>query len=125
MLQRTLMVAAIAAGLLIVTGHRPATGQERSPQQKQTQTQEQEQIFGSDLMSPDERAEYRSRMRAAPTEEQRERIRREHHAQMQERARERGMTLPGEPPDRDMRRGMGPGGGGGMGPGGGMGGGRR
>ncbi|WP_407279361.1 hypothetical protein U5817_00730 [Aromatoleum evansii] len=85
-------------------------------------------IFGSQMMTAQERLEHRDRMRAANTLEEREKIRAEHHEQMVKRAKERGVTLPDEPP---MRGGamMGPGGGmgsgGGMGPGGGMGGGPR
>ena len=89
--------------------------------------QAQQQIYGSQLMTRRERIEYRARMRAAKTARERERIRAEHHRQMQERARERGFKLPDTPPPGGA--GMGPGGGGGgMGPGGGgmgPGGGRR
>ena len=49
-------------------------------------------------------------MRAAKTEQEREKIRNEHHEQMMARAKERGVTLPDVPPA----------GGGMMGPGGGM-----
>ena len=56
-------------------------------------------------------------MRAARTVEEREQIRQEHHAAMQVRAREQGVSLP----DMPMPRGQGMGGGAGMGPGGGMG----
>ncbi len=80
--------------------------------------QAQQQIYGSQLMARRERIEYRARMRAAKTARERERIRAEHHRQMQERARERGFKLPDTPPPGGA--GMGPGGGGGgMGPGGG------
>ncbi len=80
--------------------------------------QAQQQIYGSQLMTRRERIEYRARMRAAKTARERERIRAEHHRQMQERARERGFKLPDTPPPGGA--GMGPGGGGGgMGPGGG------
>ena len=83
------------------------------------QTQKQETIYGSQLMTQKERREYRLKMREAKTAEQREQIRAEHHKQMQERAKERGMKLPDAPPAQGMHQGMGPGGGGGMGPGGG------
>lgn len=73
-------------------------------------------IYGSQLMTQQERTEYRMRMRTAQTAEERERIRAEHHAQMVERAKAQGVTLPETPPA--MGSGMGPGGGG-MGPGGG------
>jgi len=72
---------------------------------------DQGQVYGSQLMTPQERTEYRARLRAAETAQARERIRREHHEQMKERAKAQGITLPDEPPPR----------GGGMGPGGGMG----
>ncbi|CAL95287.1 conserved hypothetical secreted protein [Azoarcus olearius] len=73
-------------------------------------------IYGSQIMTPQERIEHRDRMRAARTLEEREKVRAEHHEQMVKRAKERGVTLPEEPP---MRGGaMGPGG---RGPGGGMG----
>jgi hypothetical protein len=84
-------------------------------------------IYGSQLMTRQERIEYRNQMRAMKTQEERNAFRLEHHKQMQERARERGVTLPDTPPAAGG--GMGPGGGGmgpgggGMGPGGGMGGG--
>ena len=79
-----------------------------------------DQIYGSQMMTQQERDELRAKMRAAQTAEERERIRAEHHALMQERAKERGLSMPEEPP---MRGGMGAGMGGGMGPGhgGGMG----
>jgi hypothetical protein len=87
------------------------------------QTQKQETIYGSQLMTQKERREYRLKMREAKTVEQREQIRAEHHKQMQERAKERGVKLPDAPPAQGMHQGMGAGGGmgpgaGGMGPGG-------
>lgn len=87
------------------------------------QTQEQAvqaPIYGSQLMTDAERNEYRNKMRAAKTQQEREAIRAEHHNKMKERAKEKGVTLPDAPPPRG---GMGPGMGGGMGPGmgGGMG----
>jgi hypothetical protein len=77
----------------------------------------QEMVFGSQLMTAEERAAYRQRIMAAKTEQEREQIRSEHHARMLERAKERGVTLPEQPPKGGMH--MGPG----MGPGKGMGGG--
>jgi hypothetical protein len=90
------------------------------PQQKvQGQTKSPERIFGSQLMTEKERAEYRERMRAAKTPEDREKLRKEHHDRMVARAKERGVTIPDEPPVKGG--GMGPGkvmgtGPGGMGP---------
>lgn len=82
--------------------------------------QNQEPVYGSPLMTQQERNEYQTRWRAAKTAEERERIRQENHERMEERARQRGVTLPSEPPAMPGRgAGMGPGPGGGMGPGGG------
>lgn len=83
-----------------------------------------EQVFGSQIMTQQERLEYRNRMREAATQEEREQIRVQHHEQMRERAKERGVTLPEDPPARGMGGGMGSGAGGGMGGGMGKGGGR-
>ena len=66
-------------------------------------------IYGSQIMTPQERAEHRDRMRAARTAEEREQVRAEHHERMVERAKERGVTLPDEPPMRGGRGMMGPG----------------
>ena len=75
-------------------------------------------IYGSQLMTEQERAEYRARMRTATSEEKRAQIRLQHHAQMQERAEERGIELPDAPPATGMGRGMGQGQGMGAGQGG-------
>lgn len=72
-------------------------------------------MYGSQLMTPAERNEYRTRMLAAKSDAEREKIRAQHHAEMQKRAKARGMTLPDVPPMRGMHRGQGMGMG--MGPG--------
>ncbi|UUC91647.1 MULTISPECIES: hypothetical protein [Comamonas] len=80
---------------------------------------QQEPIYGSQLMTEQERNEYRIKMRAAATVQEKEQIRKEHHERMKERAKAQGIKLADEPPVRGG--GMGPGGmgpgGGGMGPG--------
>jgi hypothetical protein len=83
------------------------------------------QIYGSQLMTDKERNEYRTRMRAAKTVQEQEQVRNEHHERMKVRAKERGVTLPDQPPARGMGGGMGPGTGGGTGGGMGSGGGKR
>jgi hypothetical protein len=83
--------------------------------QVKAQTQKQEQIYGSQLMTQQERTEHHAKMSAAKTAEEREQIRKEHHEQMKERAKARGVTLPGKPVIG--RGGKGPGDGG-LGPGG-------
>lgn len=70
--------------------------------------------YGAQLMTQQERLDYRNRMQALKTQEEREIFRLEHHKKMQERAKERGVALPEAPPARGA--GMGPGMGG-MGPG--------
>lgn len=121
---------ALVSALCFFTGYASAADQKLV--QEGVQKQEQEQIYGSQLMTQQERAEYRDNIRAVKTAEEREQIRKQHHERMKERAAERGVTLGGEPPARGIGMGTGGGGigrgGGGMGPcGGGMGpgGGRR
>lgn len=107
MLYRTILTGSLTGAALLICGAAMSVVQAQTQEQAQTQ----QQIFGSQLMTSQERTEYRAKLRDAKTVEERERIRSEHHKEMLERARERGVTLPEEPPAR----------GGGMGPGGGMG----
>ena len=53
--------------------------------------------YGSQLMSPEERAEHRAKMRSLPPSE-REAYRAEHHEEMKKRAESMGLSLPDEPP---------------------------
>ena len=112
MLKKMVILSVATTALALSFGIAVAAEQERTQQQIQTQ----EQIYGSQMMTPQEREEYRLRMRATKTVEEREQLRREHHERMKTLAKERGITLPDEPPAKG--KGMGPGGGG-MGPGGG------
>ena len=73
-----------------------------------------EAMFGSQLMTEQERTVYRGRMWAAQSDEERAAIRAEHHEQMRARAAERGVSLPEVPPA--VGAGMGPGRGGPQGP---------
>ena len=80
------------------------------------------------LMTERERNEYREKMRNAKSLKEQEEIRSQHHDQMKERAKARGVMLPDEPPPRGVenapgslspgRSGAGGGGPGGGGPGG-------
>lgn len=103
MLNRIVLISALAVLAATVTGRCPAADEGQTF------------IYGSQLMTPQERMDYRAKLRAAETAEERDRIRREHHEQMKERAKAQGITLPDEPPPRGG--GMGPGGGMGLGPG--------
>lgn len=110
---------AMAAGCLVLLGQAPLAAQPARDQDRdRTQLQDQDRIFGSQLMTEQERQQYRERMRNARTEQERERYRLEHHGRMQARARERGLTLPDDPP-RQGGMGGAPGGGPGAGAGGG------
>lgn len=94
MLNKTLMMSALVSTLLLTNGVALATDQERAPQQ----VQKQEQVYGSQLMTQQERVEYRSKMRSAKTAEERDKIRMDHHEFMKDRAKQRGVTLPDTPP---------------------------
>ena len=110
-------VLCLPAGVVLAADATPAAGQVQN-----------QMMYGSQLMTPKERVEYRAKLRAAKTIQERERIRQEHHEEMMELAKKRGVTLPAVPPASGA--GMGPGrmnggagmGGGaaGMGPGAGM-----
>ncbi|WP_414041145.1 hypothetical protein ACJU26_03410 [Acidithiobacillus sp. M4-SHS-6] len=100
-------VLCLPAGVALAADAPPAVGQVQNPM-----------MYGSQLMTPQERAEYRAKLRAAKTIQEREQIRQEHHKEMMELAKKRGVTLPPVPPAGGA--GMGPGrmnGGAGMGPG--------
>jgi hypothetical protein len=119
-------IAVILGGaLMLSTNPLLAADQSQSKDRIQTQSQDRERIYGSELMTEKERNEYRERIRNAKTEQEREKIRSEHHEKMMVRAKEKGVTLPDEPPAKGG--GVGPGGGakgsgsGGFGPGGGAG----
>jgi hypothetical protein len=108
----------LAAGMSGGVAHaQPA----QKPMMQQSQTQDR--IYGSQLMTSEERDAYRAKMRAAKTQAERNRIRADHHDAMQARAKERGVTLPDRPPasaraaPRSQGNGMGPGSGMGRGPG--------
>ncbi|WP_299196991.1 hypothetical protein [uncultured Amphritea sp.] len=89
----------------------------RDTDQLKDNDQTRDMVYGSHLMTDEERSQYRTQMQAAKTDEERAQIRTEHHQRMQVRAEERGVTLPDNMPAK--RSGMGTGAG--MGTGSGMG----
>lgn len=115
---RLFTLSALACALSLSTGYALAADQDQVRDQIQDQTQDQDQIqqqdriYGSQLMTQQERLEFRERMRAAGSAEEREQIRQEHHQRMQIRAKERGVTLPDEPPVDKGGKMMNPNGGG-------------
>jgi hypothetical protein len=97
----------LAAMFLALTGGQPAAAAD-APQQPQAAARKapaQDVIYGSQLMTAEERDAYRTKMRAAKTQAERDQVRAEHHAQMQQRAKERGVTLPAQPVPGGGRRG--------------------
>lgn len=114
MLKRALMVTVLTGFLVAADGLALAADQAREESGERVQ----EKMYGSQLMTEQERMEYRNKMRAAKTAQEREKIRREHHESMKVRAKERGVMIPDEPPAKGKGM-MGPGSG--MGPGGGSG----
>lgn len=117
MLQRKLVVMALAAATLLPAGYALADNDENAP----PRATERKQVRGSEMMTREERAEHRKKMREAGNREEREQVRKEQHERMKERAKEQGKEMPDQPPERGMHRmdGSGPRDGGGMGPGGG------
>jgi len=111
--RKTLIASLVAVAFSVPAAATLAADQTQTKETTKAQTQDQ--VYGSQLMTRQERLEYRNKMRNLKTVEEREQFRLEHHKQMQERAKERGVTLPDEPPARPAH--MGPGGGT-MGPGG-------
>ena len=101
-LSRKFTVTAIAsflvAGAVLAQDRQQTRDQDRvqTPAQDQTRMNDPD-IYGSQLMTAQERNDYRERMRAAKTAQEREQIRAEHHARMQARAKERGLTMPDQP----------------------------
>ena len=83
--------------------------------QDSSRSQDQERAYGSNLMTPEERAEHQTKMRSLKSAEEREQFRIEHHKKMQERAKEKGAIIPDQPRTRkkdgrgfgDKRRGGG------------------
>lgn len=84
---------------------------------------DQQQVYGSQLMTQQERSEFQKRMRDAKSDGERQQIRNEHHKKMQVRAKKQGVTLPDKPPKSGAGKGPadGSGYGGGKGQGKGMG----
>jgi hypothetical protein len=135
MFKKTLMMSAVTGAMIFANSislaadkdrtrlHDPDESMEQSKDQDRVRDQDQlkdqdrtgDMVYGRQLMSEQERNQYRKQMRAAKTDKERAQIRAEHHERMQVRAKERGVTLPDEPPA------MGSGMGGGMGAGSGMG----
>jgi len=106
MKKQSLRIFALTIALMLSSGWLLAA--EQVPIQEKAQTQKQ--VYGSQLMTEQERAEHRTKMRSAKSTAEREQIRKEHHERMKERAKTQGLTLPDEPPARGGGMGFGGGG---------------
>lgn len=123
-MKRLLITSVIAAALVAVTGPVFATGYggttgsngsnsstgNNSSTGADTSVSSDHEIYGSEIMTPEERAEFRSKMQSAKTSQERERLRIDHQAAMKSRAKQRGITLPDDPsvnpsPDSGMGTG--------------------
>lgn len=117
MIIRTLAASALASTLIFSAHLALAADQTKDQTKTQDQTQAKDQIYGSQLMTEQERIEHRNKMHSFKTDKEREAFQLEHHKLMQERAKAKGLTLP-EPPMKPGAMHPGGGMGGGMGPGG-------
>ena len=109
MKRKLAIFVALICSLLLPSSFTLAANQ--ANEQGRIQSQEQEQIYGSQMMTEQERNEYRTRMQAAKTNEEREQIRMEHHERMRERAKSQGLSMPDTPPPKGSGMGGGMGGG--------------
>ena len=112
----TCMLCTCAIGLILAGLPTTATALEGKRTQEQVQEQVQEQIYGSQLMTEEERRTYYFKMRNATSDEERQKIRHEHHEQMKVRAEQQGVSLPETAPEVGSRKGLGPQRGMGLGP---------
>jgi uncharacterized protein HemX len=112
-----LVVCGVLSLPISVSAGEQDSKQKQTQQKEQVQAQDQEakMIYGWELMTVKEREEHRNKMRSFKTEEERTAYRQEHHKKMQQRAKEKGVTIPDEP--RERGSGAGPGGGQGTGSG--------
>lgn len=70
---------------------------DRMRDQDRDRVRDRDQVYGWQLMTPAERQTYRNQMRSLKTPQERDALRMQHHAEMQKRAQERGVTLPDMP----------------------------
>jgi len=114
------MAATLFALPLAIRAEDPPLTVTKEPVQADAKAPAREQVHARELMTDEEFAAHRARMRAAKTREERQQIREEHRAKMQERAKERVLVGPLRRSGRrgDERPGVGSGPRGGPGPGG-------
>ena len=92
-MKKILLISPLVTVLLLTIGATQAADEV----QTQNRVETQEQVYGYQLMTNEERMEMRNKMRSAKTAEERARIQAEHHERMKIRAKEQGVTLPDQP----------------------------
>jgi hypothetical protein len=92
MIHGTIALSAVALSFYVLTSGFATTAQTKEP------------VYGQQLMTSQDMHRYRQKMRDAPGDEERQRIRIEHYQEMRERAKNRGIVLPAMA--RSMGRGM-------------------
>jgi hypothetical protein len=92
MLKRTYTISMVAGALAL------AFGLALAAEPAATQQPVKEELYGSQLMTQQERAAHRAKMRAATTPEAKAQIRAAQHDRMKQRARQLGLELPETPP---------------------------
>jgi hypothetical protein len=90
-------VATLAIIFVAPTATAEKSERYRTHPRTETQSPLQPPVYGSPLMTQQERDEYYNRLHNAPTQQERERVRAEHRQRMQQRAQERGLSLPAQP----------------------------
>jgi len=93
----------VSSMILLAGGFTYAVAQDTKNEQICEEVQVRE-IYGSEMMTDQERAEYRARLRAAASDEEREKIRLEHHKRMEWRAKARGLSLTDKAPTNEQHR---------------------
>jgi hypothetical protein len=93
MMKKMLLASPLLFALLLTTNVTQAADEVQAQERVETQ----QQVYGYQLMTNEERMEMRNKMATAKTAEERERIQAEHHERMKIRAKEQGVTLPDQP----------------------------
>ncbi len=98
-MSKTVWLALVAAGFATASSF--AVGDEQTQKREQSPQQVEGLYFGSQLLTEEEQAAYRARIRSAKTPQEMEAIRTEHYELMKARAREKGIALPEKRPPSD------------------------
>jgi len=75
--------------------------QDRDRDRDRDRIHQDQEIYGGNLMTEQERNQYRERLQNASSKEEQKRIQAEHQNMIQERARQQGVKLPPPPPESE------------------------